>query len=47
MRASLKTLHSGSAEQIALAHHIEQLLDSFDFDALRQLLATTGATYAE
>jgi len=45
MRAALLPLRDGGAESLVMAHHVERLLDNFDLDAVRDLLApdTTSA----
>ncbi|HET8710215.1 MAG TPA: ATP-binding protein, partial [Spongiibacteraceae bacterium] len=40
MQAALKPLHNSSPQVAALARQIEQLLDDFDIDAVRELIAT-------
>ncbi|MDB6061784.1 MAG: hypothetical protein JWM78_1887 [Verrucomicrobiaceae bacterium] len=44
MRAALAPLRNGSAELRALAQHVEHLLDNFDIDAVRDLLAPNRAS---
>lgn len=39
MRAILQPLHNQSAQLAALAQHIEQLINNFDIDAVRELIA--------
>ncbi len=45
MRAALLPLRGGGAEMLILVHHVERLLDNFDLDAVRDLVAgdTTSA----
>ena len=43
MRATLKPLQNKSAALMALAQHIEQLLNDFDIDAVRELIASQRA----
>jgi CheY-like chemotaxis protein len=44
MRAVLKPLHKLSPQVSALAQHIEQLLNDFDIDAVRELVAVRTAS---
>lgn len=44
MRAALLPLRSGGAESLIMAYHVERLLDNFDLDAVRDLLAGDTAS---
>jgi CheY-like chemotaxis protein len=44
MRAALLPLRGGGAELLVMAQHVERLLDNFDLDAVRDLLAPDAAS---
>lgn len=44
MRAVLKPLHEQSPQMSALARHIDQLLNDFDIDAVRELIAVRASS---